>query len=646
MYPAQASTDGGSQSRTSFNEKALQRPRKFDIKGFLSKLWGLPLFVICGQLILQIAAWGFFAYIQSRGFLPLPRRFQGDRSADWYRPLTWLSTQISAGLAGLSCYLFALGIQQSITLHLHGEGMPMPKFILSIQIARRSFIGDLKKLKLTALSLAVMLVTGAQTAGWSNLITPQFLDFESSITGRELDLSSTLLQSSLPDPVHKKCVFDNSNNPAFTVGQTESGYAAVNQDLDFPASVILLGQSFVSSTGGILPLTFGNVTSDSWFSNQTTLPATLSIHGVLPNDLSVEYSISQQGYTADVSCQFQDLKKDTTPSLDIETSPLEDEDGTVQDINSIIMSSDCAGPGSPDGPLNLQTVEASLESGSGHVSMIVCGGSGQSYTLIFSGAGLYDFVKTMVCTLTPKITKVLVNYSNGNSSDDSYNNGFLNSTVIDTQTLSGGSPDLDGPASLSAVATIYNMMQFSQGKTTNIVGDQLTSLILNSNLGDDAILPAMEEYLRGVTEYSGSVFRACLSVTGEDAPFLAAGVPSALTIPVGKGSFDTEFLGWEISITTSLVQIPGTLIAIATIYIVLAAVARHSGDQKGKAFDPANTLDLVSASAIGGLCDVFTGTEEDRIKESEAIHIVLEDVEGRGPMFQGRAIWKDGQGHV
>jgi hypothetical protein len=97
----------------------------------------------------------------------------------------------------------------------------------------------------------------------------------------------------------------------------------------------------------------------------------------------------------------------------------------------------------------------------------------------------------MVCTLTPKITKVLVNYSNGNSSDDSYNNGFLNSTVIDTQTLSGGSPDLDGPASLSAVATIYNMMQFSQGKTTNIVGDQLTSLILNSNLGDDAILPAM-----------------------------------------------------------------------------------------------------------------------------------------------------------
>jgi hypothetical protein len=155
--------------------------------------------------------------------------------------------------------------------------------------------------------------------------------------------------------------------------------------------------------------------------------------------------------------------------------------------------------------VNSETVEAYLGHGSGHILMIVCGGSGQSYStssgyylsisnvniaLIFSGAGLYDFVKTTVCTLTPKITNVWVDYSNGNSSDDSYDDFFLNSTMINTQTLSG-SPDLDGPAGLSAVATIYNMMQFSQGEHTNIVGDQLRSLILNGNLGDDAILPVM-----------------------------------------------------------------------------------------------------------------------------------------------------------
>lgn len=61
--------------------------------------------------------------------------------------------------------LFALGIQQSITLQLRGEGMSMARFISSLKIASLSFIRDLKKLKLTALSLAVIVATGAQTAG-------------------------------------------------------------------------------------------------------------------------------------------------------------------------------------------------------------------------------------------------------------------------------------------------------------------------------------------------------------------------------------------------------------------------------------------------------------------------------------------------
>lgn len=171
-----------------------------------------------------------------------------------------------------------------------------------------------------------------------------------------------------------------------------------------------------------------------------------------------------------------------------------------------------------------------------------------------------------------------------------------------------------------------------------------------------------EDYIRGVTEYSGSVrlaftlliplqvsfqvFRACLSVTGQDAPFFPAGVPDTLTIPTSKGSFDIQFIGWEISASTSWVQIPGTLIAIATIYIVLAAAARHAGDQKGKAFDPANALDLISASAIGGLSNIFTGTEEDRVKEAEGVHVVLEDIEGRGPALWGRAVGKVRQDHV
>ncbi|KAF7372527.1 hypothetical protein MVEN_00114800 [Mycena venus] len=609
-------------------EKTLSPPRRFNLTNFLSKLWGPPLLVIFGQLVLQIVSWGFFAYVQSRGSLSLR---DTDTLEDWYKPLTWLCTLISVSLAAFSCYLFASAIQQSVTLQLHGEGMPMPKFIWSLQIARRSFIFDLKKLKLTALSLAVIVATGAQTAGWNNLITPEVLDFTFSIKGQELDLSSTLLQSMLTGDSYNYCVFNTSMLPAFKVGQTDSGYAAVNLDLNFPVLLTLLGQSFLGSTGGILPLTFVDIPSGSLFTNITTLPAALSIPGVLPSGISTEYSITQQGYTADVSCTFQNLTRDSTPSLQFETKPLEDEDGNESPISTVIMSSDCEGPVFPDGTsFNSQSVDTILDDQSGYVLMVACGVSGGSYTLIFSGGGLYDLIGTTVCTLTPKITKVSVDYSY----DDS-----PNSTTIDAETPSRESPDVNGPAGLSAVATIYNMMYFSQGRQTNIVGDQLRSLILNGNLDDTAsVLPVMEEYIRGVTEYSGSVFRACLSVTGQDAPVFAAGVPNTLTIPTSKGSVDIEFVGWKISASTSWVQIPGTVIAIATIYIVVAGVARHAGNQKGKAFDPGNALDLVSASAIGGLSNIFTGTEKDRLKEAEDVHVVLQDIEGRGPVLQGRVV--------
>ncbi|KAF7366134.1 hypothetical protein MVEN_00490300 [Mycena venus] len=540
MYPAQSSADPGGRRSSNFSDKTLPRPRKFVLRGFLSKLWGPPLYIICGQLMLQLATWGFFAYILSRRFLPLRDTATLD---DWYKPLTWLCTQISAGLASLSCFLFALGVQQSIAFQLHGEGMPMPRLIVSLQIARRSFIGDLKNLKLVALSFAVMIATGAQTAGWSNLITPQFLNIKSSITGRELDLSSPLLQSTLPESTREFCVYNTSNLPALTVGQTESGFAAGNENQGFPTSVILLGQSFLTSTGGILPLTFVDVPLDSWFPDPTTLPAALSISGDLPSGLSSDYSITQQGYTADVSCTFQNLTRDSTPSLQVETKPLEDEDGNDSLLSNIIMSSDCNGPTFPDGsPFNSQSVDTIPGDGSGSILMIACGGSGGSYTLIFSGADLYSFIETMVCTLAPKTTKVRVDYSY----DDS-----PNSTFIETLTHSGGSPDLGGPAGLSAVTTIYNMMYFSQGQQSNIVGDQLQSLILNGNLGDAAsILPVMvggirdgnalltvlkENYIRGVTEYSGSVFRACLSATGQDAPFLATGLPPNPDHPDERG---------------------------------------------------------------------------------------------------------------
>ncbi|KAJ7331034.1 hypothetical protein DFH08DRAFT_1022222 [Mycena albidolilacea] len=189
--------------------------------------------------------------------------------------------------------------------------------------------------------------------------------------------------------------------------------------------------------------------------------------------------------------------------------------------------------------------------------------------------------------------------------------------------------DFGGAAGLSAVTMIATMVSFSQSASgTNPVGDQLECVLRNvygNDFGNNSIKLATK-YLRSVAEYSGTVFRACLSARNV-APFVQ-GVPENMTIP-STGTLHTEFLGWESTKSTSWVLIPGALIAIATIYAVHKSLTHHKENPEGEEFDPADTLDLVSASAAGGVSGVFIGTREDRRKAAEDINIVLGTVPGQ-----------------
>jgi hypothetical protein len=104
-----------------------------------------------------------------------------------------------------------------------------------------------------------------------------------------------------------------------------------------------------------------------------------------------------------------------------------------------------------------------------------------------------------------------------------------------------------------------------------------------------------------------------------------------MTVPI-DGVFSTQTVGWlHASATTFWVQIPGTLVALVTIFVVLTAVAQHYGDSIDEPFDPSNAMHLLAASAAGGLHDVFHGTEEKNIQAVEDFNIVLSSLPGRGP---------------
>ncbi|KAJ7842826.1 hypothetical protein B0H14DRAFT_2779954 [Mycena olivaceomarginata] len=545
--------------RDTFGHRRIPRQprRKFLSWQFLSKLMGWPAIVICGQLILQAAAWGFFLVVQRRGGISLSHRLAVSAKANPHI-VEWILTQIATILAFFSTLLFSWGIRGSITLHLHGDGMSFASFISFIKISTRSLILNPRRRILSLMSIVILTLTGVQTAGWSALITPRAVVISTPLTGHDIDLSSPLLRQMLGNSkVLDSCVVASTSLAAFMVGQTESGYTAVQGDLGFPAIFTMMDQPFNLSTAGISPLTLSPLNASTWFPNITTIPATVKPVWELPDGLDSSYSLSQQDCVADDNLTFN-----------------------------------------PN-----------------YLLMIACP-SRDNYQLIFYGGptGLYDFMETTVCTVSPKITNVEVDYSH----------------VINTRTRPDGTlADIAAPPTLSAMNTLFDMVYFSQAIATNSMGDKLRALITevdDKTLSDSTILRNTEEYIRGVTEYSASVFRACLSVNTD---FLDA-LPSDMSIST-NGTFYTETIGWIHTTVTLLELIPGTIVAILTIYTVVVAVAQHAGDEKGVDFDPTDATHLVAASAAGGLNNMFVGTKEEDIRAVEDGNVFLSTIPGRGP---------------
>ncbi|KAJ7859793.1 hypothetical protein B0H14DRAFT_2576958 [Mycena olivaceomarginata] len=558
----------------------------------------------------------FFAVLQTRGFIPLPYS-----TAVWVMNyghlVTVIFTQISTGLSLFSSFLFSWGVRQSIALHMHGEGMSLAAFISTIRISSRSLILDAKKRRWSAMSIVVFILTVMQTSCWSGLITPLPLDVDFPMTGRELDLSSPKLQS-LQDSRAPRLL--RANLAVFFVGQTESGYATLKNYLGLAASLSLFDVTFNVSTAGIFPLTPTDVDARGrWFvgTPATYVPKSLWPIQDLPEGLlSPTYSMMQQGFTADVSCEYRELNANTTPSLFFLSDETNEwrSGSTTPLINFSEMNSDCVVP--VGSGLNDTTVYTTGDPNI--VLMIACGGvSAEPYkvALIFQGFGMYQFLNTTVCTFNPKITRVQVDYADTG----------INSTQFTESAIADA-----GPAGLSAVTTIYEMVLFAQAMFTNVVGDEVNSLVVDPEAQDD-FLRAMEEYIRGVAEYSASVFRACLTV--KNGTFVD-GVPADMRI-LSEGVLQGKIVGWKrITASTFYVMIPGTIVAIVTIYIMLVTLVNHAGDPEGDPFDPADPMHLVSVSAAGGLTNVFTGTEETDIRAAESVKVVLHTIEGGAPVMQ------------
>ncbi|KAJ7814925.1 hypothetical protein B0H14DRAFT_2849275 [Mycena olivaceomarginata] len=380
-----------------------------------------------------------------------------------------------------------------------------------------------------------------------------------------------------------------------------------------PASLDFLDQTFDVSTGGILPATFDDVVL---FGEPTKILATLQDIPDLTIGLSSNYSVTQQGFSADVSCRAQNLSNSTRPSLVISSHsenwnyPFGTQLSFSRTITWLGVASNCSLL-DPESRVNTQwTMIAGRPD---YVLMVA--------SLIFAASGKYEFMNATVCTLAPKLTTVTAYYSNVTSS----------SRTISTTTHASQPVALDSPAALSAISTLSTAVFLAQGAERSVLGDELYSLKVKGNTTEDT-LRNIEEYIRGVTEYSGSIFRACLSnVTNPNLAEVVAANPTSQI----NGTYSTYTIGWErLPGATIWSLVPGTLIAAITIMVVLAATALHTGTKNASAevFNPLDPMQLMAATAAGGLDDALGGTDDKHLtsESMENIHVVLEHIPGRG----------------
>ncbi|KAJ7184827.1 hypothetical protein C8R46DRAFT_1343824 [Mycena filopes] len=597
--------------------------RRLTLRQSIELRW--PALVIGGLVLLQAAAWIFFAVLQSRGAISLPHD-----SAVWAHnhahEIDWVTTLLATTLAFFSSYLFSTAVRESAALHLRGQGMSVAGFIASLRISTRSLIldRDRRKWKLTSLSIAVFVFTGGvQTAGWKALITPFPIVVTVPLTGYEIDLASPLLGQVTNNTALTNCILTGTSYPAFIVGQTDSGYAAAKAALSMEASFNMMDQTVNQTTGGIFPLTLESRNSSAWFPGTTSIPASIRTIADPPTGLDSRYSLTQQGFTADVSCKHWNATDPSMPLVYVDNTTVRDWNNNATQAESIRFSdlwSYCDIDERLGIPLSNWTRSYTLSNQPNYLLMIACR-SQDGYQVIFNSdpQAIYGFMETTICSLTPKITAVQVDYSAG----------AINTTTLPTVVHVA---DPESPATLSAVKTLHNLVFFAQSSVSNGVGDKLRSLVAEKDgvpLTYETTLRLTEAYLRGVTEYSGSVFRACLSASPD---FLAA-VPSDMNVTT-NGLFQVDSVGWlHASPVTFLELIPGTLVTLYAIFAVLTTLGYHHVDENAEPFDATDPMHLMSASSTGHLSNVFTGTRRKHLRTVEGATVLLRDVPGRGPVL-------------
>ncbi|KAG1839378.1 hypothetical protein C8R48DRAFT_782096 [Suillus tomentosus] len=582
----------------------------------------LLLFTIFGQTVILGFAWGFAGAILYTGVLALPdnvvRLIEEHPTV-----LTLIVTLIATALSITTSMFFTFALKEALRHHLSGPSITLFKLRTAIALSRPTWVLRRKFLKLSLLTLVVYAMVTFLNTSWSTLLLPTLVEWPVVTFGTELDLGSAAFVNQLSTDLN----VENANTvqaPAFEVLNVLtllSGTAAVDTQGGVETSSMFSfnGVSYNQSTGGILPAIQEYSGSSAPPGSNVGLaftggqvPVNTSFDwGHLERDagtqgISKNYSITQQGLTANVTCQPIDRSQNT-----FEVTPYSVPGPTGSNMTFITWVADvnCSG--------NLNSITSftvGLANGlpdnatQGLLPTVVCPNPNSTafnpykFDIFMAGMYKYSFLPTIVCEVTPYLTTVNVTYNGGIISVDRIGES------------SGSTSSSNFPLS-QYIATVMNYQASSnQAVTKNTIGDFLTAYG-TSNVS--VMYSELEDYWRGIAEFSSTQLRSGYS---------ASGVPSNMARST-SGTMYIETYGWRSrSRTFILLLVVITLIWLATVLAAGYSLVQEKITASDPSFDFSDPVDLIIAASGGRLGSQLHDEDDEEEHHSEDVVIRFEDV--------------------
>ncbi|KAG1815344.1 hypothetical protein EV424DRAFT_1645477 [Suillus variegatus] len=390
--------------------------------------------IITSQVIILACGYGFVGAVLYYDYLSPP-----DQVASLWehhpQELTTVITLIATVLSVTTTTLFTISIKEALRYRIT-QPISLVQLGAGVALAKGSIILRHEHLRLTTMTLFIFGVLRLLTAGWITLLTPTYFLWPIQMQGSELDITGTAFSNLLYQEFQTEgidAIQDNSF-AILDIGGTLSGVSAAGYNFGLPGIFNFNGAKYDVSTQGIVPTIEGYSGSNGvpgpggtrlGFTGGKVTVDTVSLPGKhtsvsIPQGFSRNYSMWQQGLTANVSCQPMSSSQtqyvwDTSNSSVIYSNP-DNVYNTITGLRLWNITANC-GANVPTMQEYVTVVNASGyadQLDSGFLPCLVCPGPSdlnQSYTsltILSQGFYKYRFLDASVCEVVPMLTTTQV----------------------------------------------------------------------------------------------------------------------------------------------------------------------------------------------------------------------------------------------